>query len=43
MSAHILLNLLNELEKSDKIHGLQSILLLFHNKLNEFINTGAQI
>ena len=35
MSAHVLLNLLNELEK--KI----SILLVFHNQFNKFNNTGA--
>ena len=29
MSAHILLNLLNKLGKSDKMRGLLSILLLF--------------
>ena len=29
MSAHVLLNLLNELEKSDKMRGMPSILLLF--------------
>ena len=39
MSAPVLLNLLNELNKSDKIQGLQSILSPFHNKFN---NTGAQ-
>ena len=30
MSAHVLLNLLNELGKSDEIQGLPSILSLFH-------------
>ena len=29
MSAHVLLNLLNELRKSDKMRGLPSILSLF--------------
>ena len=29
MSAHVSLNLLNELEKSDKMRGLSSILSLF--------------
>ena len=29
MSAHVLLNLLNELEKSDKMQGLPSILVHF--------------
>ena len=32
MSAHVLLNLLNELRKSDKMRGLPTILLLFSNK-----------
>ena len=34
MSAHFLLNLLNELGKNDKMRGLSSILLLFRNKFN---------
>ena len=41
MSAHVLLNLLNELGKSDKMRGLPSILLLFRNKFNKFNNTRA--
>ena len=41
MSAHVLLNLLDELGKSDKMRGLQSILSLFHNELNKFNNTRA--
>ena len=32
MSAYVLLNLLNELRKSDKMQGLQSFLSLFRNK-----------
>ena len=43
MSAHVLLNLLNELGKSDKMRGLLSILSLFRNKLNKFNNTRAEI
>ena len=43
MSAHVLLNLLNELGKRDKMRGLQSILSLFHNEFNKFNNTGAQM
>ena len=39
MSAHVLLNLLNELEKRDKMRGLPSILSLFRN---EFINSIIQ-
>ena len=35
------INLLNELRKSDKMRGLPSILLLFHNKFNKFNNTRA--
>ena len=41
MSAHVLLNLLIELGKRDKMRGLQSILSLFRNELNKFINTRA--
>ena len=33
MSAHVLLNLLNELGKRDKMRGLPSILSLFRNEL----------
>ena len=44
MSAHVLLNLLHELGKSNKIRGLPSILLLFHNEFNKFNNnTGARM
>ena len=41
MSAHVLLNLLNEMEKRDKIQGLLSILSLFCTELNKFNNTEA--
>ena len=41
MSSHVLLNLLNNLGKSDKMRGLQSILSLFRRKFMKFINTGA--
>ena len=34
MSDHVLMNLLNELRKRDKLQGLSSILSLFH-KLNK--------
>ena len=37
MSAHVLLNLLNKLRKSDKMRGLPSILLLLCNELNNSI------
>ena len=43
MSAHVLLNLLNELGKSDKMRGLLSILLLFFNQFNKFNNTGERM
>ena len=39
MSAHILLNLLNELGIRDKLRGLPSILFLFRNEFNKFNNT----
>ena len=39
MSAHVLLNLLNELGKRDKMRGLPSILPLFRNEFNKFNNT----
>ena len=39
MSAHILLNLLNELGKRDKMRGLPSILSLFRNEFNKFNKT----
>ena len=44
MSDHVLLNLLKELRKSDKMRGLLSILSLFRNKfINLFYNTEARI
>ena len=43
MSAHVLLNLLNELGKSDKMRSLSSILLLFRNEFNKFNNARAQM
>ena len=39
MSAHVLLNLLNELGKRDKMRGLPSILSLFCNEFNKFNTT----
>ena len=39
MSAHVLMNLLNGLRKSDKTRGLPSILLLFRNEINKFNDT----
>ena len=43
MSAHVLLNLLNELGKRDKMRGLPSILSLFRNVFNEFNKTRARM
>ena len=43
MSAHVLLNLLNELRKSDKKRGLPSIFTLFRNEFNKFNNTRARM
>ena len=43
MSVHVLLNLLNALRKSDKMRGLSSILLLFHNEFNKFNNAELQM
>ena len=43
MSAHVLLNLLNELRKRDEMRGLPSILSIFRNEFNNFNNTGARM
>ena len=43
MSAHVLLNFLNELGKKDKMLGLPSISSLFRNELNKFNNTRARM
>ena len=43
MSAHVLLNLLNELGKRDKMRGLPSILSRFRNEFNKFNNTRARM
>ena len=43
MSAHVLLNLLNELGKRYKMLGLPSILFLFRNEFNKFNNTRARM
>ena len=45
MGAHVLLNLFNELGKSDKMRGLSSILILFgdeFNKLNKNNSTNVR-
>ena len=41
MSAHVLFNLLNELEKEIKCNFFPSILSLFCNEFNKFNNTGV--
>ena len=43
MSAHVLLNLLNELGKRNKMRGLPSILSLFCNEFNKFNKTRARM
>ena len=43
MSAHVLLNLLNELRKRNKMRGLPNILCLFRNEFNKFNNTRARM
>ena len=43
MSAHVLLNLLNELRQIDKMRGLPSILSLFRNDFNKSNNTRARM
>ena len=43
MSAHVLLNLLNELRKRDKMLGKPRILSLFRNEFNKFNNTRARM
>ena len=43
ISAHVLLNLLNDLWKRDRMRGLPSILSLFPNKFNKFNNTRARM
>ena len=43
MSAHVILNSLNELRKSDKMRGLPKILSHFRNEFNKFNNTKARM
>ena len=43
MSGNVLLHLLNELGKIDKMRGLLSILSLFRNEFNKFNNTRARM
>ena len=42
MSAHVLLNLLNELGKRDKMRGLPNIYSLFRNEFNKFKSTNVR-
>ena len=43
MSAHVLLNLLNEFSKRGKMRSLPSILSLFCNEFKKFNNTRARM
>ena len=43
MSANVLLNLLKEFGKRDKMRGLLSTLSLFRNKFNKLNNTRARM
>ena len=43
MNAHVLLNLLNELVKSDKMRGLPSILSVFSIEFDRFNTTEARM
>ena len=43
MSAHVLLNVLNELGKRDEMRVLPSILSLFPDEFNKFNNTRARM
>ena len=42
MSAPVLLNLLNELGKRDKMRGLPSILSLFRNEIQQYKSTNVR-
>ena len=43
MNDHVILNLLNDLGKRDKMRGLPSILSLFCNEFNKFNNSRARM
>ena len=43
MSAHVLLNILNQFGERDEMRGLSRILTLFCNECNTFTNTGARM
>ena len=41
MRTLVLLNLLNELNKRDKMRGVPNFLFIFRDEFNKFNNTGA--
>ena len=43
MSAHVVLNLLNELGKKIRCQAVPSMLLVFPNEFNKFNNTGTRM
>ena len=43
MSAHVLLNILNELEEKIRCEALPRILSIFPNEFNKFDNAGARM
>ena len=43
MSAHVLLNSLNDLWKRDNMRGLSSVLSLFRSEFDKVNNTGARM
>ena len=43
MSAHVLLNLLNELRKNIRCEAVPNILSVFPNEFNKYNNTGARM
>ena len=43
MSAHVLLNLLNELVEKIRCEAVPSILSVFPNRFNKFNNTGVRM
>ena len=43
LSANVLLNVLNEMRKSDKMRGLPSILSLFRNEFDKYNKTGPRV
>ena len=43
MSAHALLNLLNELRKEIKCEACRTFYLFYRNEFNKFNNTGARM